>query len=348
MLHLEEELRKKSSEFASQVFPQGFTSFPSGLHLMRSLCFSHLCRLKEIKAPSNAKKVQLIASVTEFLVSKQGLESRAQNTAETAVNNGDSQNNEATTSDNGAGSRIQDTDGSVATVGRTPRKRGAGTAKGREVSGAGLGGEDTKSTTLPQRRSTRSRKEVLSQPSEEPPALSEANEDGEESVPPKRARRQSAGGPEVVKKPPPLKRKPKTVGLKSTAAQSTVEVTEVKSDVVDGALVEKKRQKKTTVTRGYGLKGDVGKVEISQSEESWSHLVHKKAEPDWIAYNPGTMRPPPLKGPFKKVVGWNVAGLRAVLKLERRWLDEIAEKERPDVICLQETKIQVGMVKVLQ
>ncbi len=41
-------------------------------------------------------------------------------------------------------------------------------------------------------------------------------------------------------------------------------------------------------------------------------------------------------------MGWNVAGLRAVLKLERQWLQEIVETEDPDIICLQETKIQVG------
>ncbi|GAQ82037.1 putative DNA-binding SAP [Klebsormidium nitens] len=313
----------------------------NALHKLTVSDLREFIRLKAIQAPSNAKKVELIASVSEFLASEESIETLAQESNTVAVAEEEVPAKDTrTASKNRAGSQVDDTEGSVAAVGRKSRKRGAGAAKDREASGVVLAGEDAQDAVSPQRRSTRSRKDSLSRPAEEPPALSKANEVGEENGRPKRARRQSTGSPETAKKPPPLKRKPKTGVLSLTQAQSTVEVTEVQSDVVDGALVEKKRTKKTTVARGFGLKGDVGKVEISQSEESWSHLVHKKAEPDWIAYNPGLMRPPPPKGPFKKVVGWNVAGLRAVLKLERRWFDEIAEKERPDVICLQETKIQ--------
>ncbi len=45
-----------------------------------------------------------------------------------------------------------------------------------------------------------------------------------------------------------------------------------------------------------------------------------------------------------KIISWNVAGLRAMLKREN--LLYILEKEKPDIICLQETKAEESQVKL--
>lgn len=77
--------------------------------------------------------------------------------------------------------------------------------------------------------------------------------------------------------------------------------------------------------------------------ETWTVLAHKKPKKDWVAYNPRTMRPLPLSQDTKsvKLLSWNVNGLRALLKLEGFSALQLAEREDFDVLCLQETKIQV-------
>ena len=77
--------------------------------------------------------------------------------------------------------------------------------------------------------------------------------------------------------------------------------------------------------------------------ETWTVLAHKKPQKDWIAYNPRTMRPPPLSRDtnFVKLLSWNVNGLRALLKLEGFSALQLAQREDFDVLCLQETKLQV-------
>jgi hypothetical protein len=295
--------------------------------------FVHMCRLKEIKSPRSGKKVQLIAAVTEFLSVEPGAVTSDRGTV-VARTDGltqaslDDAHLEST-------SKSKEADLSEKAGLSSAQKRRTRRVVKDEVAlqNKELERASTEDASFPNRRSKRTQKEV--------PQLEDAAGSAE-STRPKRARRQttSASSPEPVKKPPPLKVKSKSARARQVAeAQSTVEITEVGSDVINGALIEKK--KKTRFSRGYGLKGDVGKVEISQSTESWTHLVHKKAEEDWKAYDPGNMRPPPPEAPFKKIVGWNVNGLRAVLRLERQWLDEIVEEEKPDIICLQETKIQV-------
>ena len=75
--------------------------------------------------------------------------------------------------------------------------------------------------------------------------------------------------------------------------------------------------------------------------EPWTVLTHKKPQKDWIAYNPRTMRPPPPNRDtkFVKLLSWNVNGLRALLKLEG--FSALAQGEDFDILCLQETKLQV-------
>ena len=45
-----------------------------------------------------------------------------------------------------------------------------------------------------------------------------------------------------------------------------------------------------------------------------------------------------------KIYSWNVNGLRAVLK--KGALQDMVAKERPDILCLQETKAQQGQAEV--
>lgn len=81
----------------------------------------------------------------------------------------------------------------------------------------------------------------------------------------------------------------------------------------------------------------------------WTMLVHKKPQPDWTVYNPDTMRPdPPASGTkTMKVMSWNVNGLRALMKDKEKKAQEgllittLAQEEDFDVLCLQETKLQV-------
>lgn len=79
--------------------------------------------------------------------------------------------------------------------------------------------------------------------------------------------------------------------------------------------------------------------------EPWTLLAHKKPQKGWVAYNPRTLRPPPLSGNSKhlKLMSWNVNGLRALLKLENFSALELAKREDFDVLCLQETKLQVNI-----
>lgn len=85
-------------------------------------------------------------------------------------------------------------------------------------------------------------------------------------------------------------------------------------------------------------------VSSSNQSEPWTVLAHKKPEKDWKAYNPKTMRPPSLPEGTKsvKIMTWNVNGLRALLKLESFSALQLAQREDFDVLCLQETKIQVA------
>ncbi|XP_073062370.1 DNA-(apurinic or apyrimidinic site) endonuclease, chloroplastic isoform X2 [Primulina eburnea] len=77
-------------------------------------------------------------------------------------------------------------------------------------------------------------------------------------------------------------------------------------------------------------------------DEPWTILTHKKPQKGWMAYNPKTMRPPPIAAAtaHMKLISWNVNGLRALLKLESFSAMQLAQRENFDVLCLQETKLQ--------
>ncbi|KAG8367856.1 hypothetical protein BUALT_Bualt16G0116100 [Buddleja alternifolia] len=67
--------------------------------------------------------------------------------------------------------------------------------------------------------------------------------------------------------------------------------------------------------------------------EPWTVLTHMKPQKGWIAYNPKTMRPPPIDAdtPHMKLMSWNVNGLRALLKLESFSALQLAQRENFDV-----------------
>ncbi|CAG7908384.1 unnamed protein product [Brassica rapa] len=91
-------------------------------------------------------------------------------------------------------------------------------------------------------------------------------------------------------------------------------------------------------------------ISSSNQREPWTVLAHKKPEKDWKAYNPKTMRPPSVPEGTKsvKIMTWNVNGLRALLKLESFSALQLAQREDFDVLCLQETKIQVKDVEEIK
>jgi hypothetical protein len=49
-----------------------------------------------------------------------------------------------------------------------------------------------------------------------------------------------------------------------------------------------------------------------------------------------------------KIISFNVAGLRGILKNDSKVLDRLVENHSPDIICLQETKLQEGNVPEFQ
>lgn len=51
------------------------------------------------------------------------------------------------------------------------------------------------------------------------------------------------------------------------------------------------------------------------------------------------MRPAQCAAPHLKIVSWNVAGLRGLLKKDANALKNLVTAEAPDVICLQEHKM---------
>jgi exodeoxyribonuclease III len=72
--------------------------------------------------------------------------------------------------------------------------------------------------------------------------------------------------------------------------------------------------------------------------EPWTQLTHRERLPEWVAYNPRTMRPPPLSSDTNsmKILSYNVNGLQAAVQSGFSAL-ELAHSENFDVLCLQDT-----------
>ncbi|KAK7267292.1 hypothetical protein RIF29_19961 [Crotalaria pallida] len=135
--------------------------------------------------------------------------------------------------------------------------------------------------------------------------------------------------------------------LKQSGSEGkTVKVTakkqlSVKSDKVPDLKPSRGKRKVLTGTVTVVSQSDEISTTTIQTEP-WTVLAHKKPQKGWIAYNPRTMRPPPLARDtkFVKLLSWNVNGLRALLKFEGFSALQLAQREDFDVLCLQETKLQ--------
>lgn len=117
---------------------------------------------------------------------------------------------------------------------------------------------------------------------------------------------------------------------------------------VDKKSPKVKKSPKTREAKESALKG----VTVTEdNKEPWTVLVHKSPKPEWLAYDPKIMRPKPLANGEKvvRLVSWNVNGLRALLKEkgvqheQGSLIARLAAREDFDVLCLQETKLQVGL-----
>lgn len=104
----------------------------------------------------------------------------------------------------------------------------------------------------------------------------------------------------------------------------------------------KRKVSSATASAHIGV-SEAADLSVNQ-DEPWTIFAHKKPKDGWIVYNPKTMRPPPLSKDTKhiKLLSWNVNGLRALLKLKKLCIQQLADREDFDVICLQETKLQAN------
>ncbi|XP_058728240.1 DNA-(apurinic or apyrimidinic site) endonuclease, chloroplastic-like isoform X1 [Vicia villosa] len=116
----------------------------------------------------------------------------------------------------------------------------------------------------------------------------------------------------------------------------------VNSDEVSDVKPSRGKRKVSSGVVSVVAQSDEISTTTTIQTETWTVLAHKKPQKDWIAYNPRTMRPPPLSRDteFVKLLSWNVNGLRALLKLEGFSALQLAQREDFDVLCLQETKLQ--------
>ncbi|CAI9099776.1 OLC1v1036643C4 [Oldenlandia corymbosa var. corymbosa] len=141
------------------------------------------------------------------------------------------------------------------------------------------------------------------------------------------------------------------------AGDNNVEIKNMQSIMQQEQSLE---SSKLTGTKSIQKKGKAllevtySKIENAQSlyssGEPWAVLAHKKPQKGWVAYNPRTMRPPPLTNDIEhvKIMSWNVNGLRALLKLEDFSALQLAQREDCDVLCLQETKLQEKDVEAVK
>ncbi|EYU20784.1 hypothetical protein MIMGU_mgv1a006367mg [Erythranthe guttata] len=124
---------------------------------------------------------------------------------------------------------------------------------------------------------------------------------------------------------------------------------QIENDVSDVSVdkTTKRRVKQSSVS-SVNIKSEQELVTESTKTEV---LAHKKPQKGWTAYNPKSMRRPPIAAdtPHMKLMSWNVNGLRALLKLESSpAFFQLAQRESFDVLCLQETKLQEKDVDVIR
>ncbi|WVZ68496.1 hypothetical protein U9M48_017430 [Paspalum notatum var. saurae] len=129
--------------------------------------------------------------------------------------------------------------------------------------------------------------------------------------------------------------------------KSSKSATLEENSVTDVKLSKTIVQKETLIVQGAVSKAGLSPKDGS---EPWTVLVHKKPQASWIPYNPKIMRPPPLSKDTwaLKILSWNVNGLKALLKSRGFSVQQLAQWEDFDVLCLQETKMQEKDVEVIK
>ncbi|KAL8142973.1 hypothetical protein V2J09_016005 [Rumex salicifolius] len=94
------------------------------------------------------------------------------------------------------------------------------------------------------------------------------------------------------------------------------------------------KRKLTIETSSKQIEASIAVKNTGVTNEPWTIFAHKKPQKDWVAYNPRTMRPPPLDCNVEavKIMSWNVNGLRALLKFEGFSAVELAAREDFDIL----------------
>lgn len=155
---------------------------------------------------------------------------------------------------------------------------------------------------------------------------------------------ESVRGSTAASKHQRSKRKGKHVE-ENVEVNTDIKTVKQNTSIETGGLSGKKRPvKRKAAVEAASLHVEVsgGVDESAYEKEPWTRFAHKKPQNNWVAYNPRTMRPPPLTRDtnFVKMMSWNVNGLRALLKLEGFSALQLAQREDFDILCLQETKLQ--------
>ncbi|XP_015071504.1 DNA-(apurinic or apyrimidinic site) lyase, chloroplastic [Solanum pennellii] len=129
----------------------------------------------------------------------------------------------------------------------------------------------------------------------------------------------------------------------------TQEMSIESNDIKGKKNVRAKRKVSSATASAHIGVSEAADLSVNQ-DEPWTIFAHKKPKDGWIVYNPKTMRPPPLSKDTKhvKLLSWNVNGLRALLKLKNLCIQQLADREDFDVICLQETKLQEKDVEAIK
>ncbi|XP_047268285.1 DNA-(apurinic or apyrimidinic site) endonuclease, chloroplastic isoform X6 [Capsicum annuum] len=152
------------------------------------------------------------------------------------------------------------------------------------------------------------------------------------------------------------KKRVKKDHIKDTSAEivaKQAEVTQelsIESNDIKGKKKVRAKKKVSSATASAHIGVSEG-IDLSvNQDEPWTIFAHKKPKDGWIVYNPKTMRPAPLLKDTKhvKLLSWNVNGLRALLKLKKLCIQQLADKEDFDVLCLQETKLQEKDVEAIK
>jgi hypothetical protein len=132
----------------------------------------------------------------------------------------------------------------------------------------------------------------------------------------------------------PLKR-----SLSESAASSAKDISPVKKKT------SLKRSKTETVVDSTSLsEEEIDIVKESRSEkgkQAYQKLVNREAHIRDI------IKPLPIESNTKivKIISWNVNGFRALMSSDKKALEHLVQLHSPDILCLQETKIQDSFIK---